>query len=387
MTIKNNPGLKEFLVRLGATVAAVVLVMYLAKVWFIDPRLAVLSSQELTSEQIDTIASRLQQLVDTSLKAKEETLKPVVKETKPVPKPQEPALPSGVISWKDAAKHIGEYVTVEGKVVDSKGYVFKGGRGTASFLNIGKPYPEPDRFTVVIWPEDRSRFPEEPENYYLGKKVRVSGRIKKYKGTPEIILRDPNKIEIVKGSGGYKPLAKGTRAKATLVKVDTNGDGVPDTFVLKGEAEKKTVSLAEAKPEEPALPSNLLKATCTRVADGDTITVALSDGSVKNVRLVGIDTPEIWRKTGTGWVEDAQPGAKKASKFTKKEAPIGQTVYLDVDDEEPTDHYGRTLALVYTNLSDAKKGPRYSLNAKLLQKGLAEVLFIPPSEFDPDSWK
>ncbi|MBU4311000.1 thermonuclease family protein, partial [bacterium] len=55
--------------------------------------------------------------------------------------------------------------------------------------------------------------------------------------------------------------------------------------------------------------------------------------------------------------------------------------------EEPADHYGRTLALVYTNLSDAKKGPRYSLNAKLLQEGLAEVLFIPPSEFDPYSWK
>jgi len=375
MTIKNNPGLREFLVRLGAMVAAVVLVMYLAKVWFVDPRLAVLTAQRPVSEE-----------VVTAVKAKEEALKPVVKKTKPVSEPQEPALPSGVISWKDAAKHIGKDVTVEGKIVDSKGYVMRG-KGTASFLNIGKPYPEPDRFTVVIWPEDRSRFPKEPENYYLGKRVRVSGRIGTYKGSPQIILRDPSKIKIVKGSRGYKPSAKRTKAKATLVKVDTDGDGIPDTFVLKGEAEKKPVSLAEAKPEEPGLPSNLLKATCTRIADGDTITVALSDGSIKNVRLVGIDTPEIWRKTGTGWVEDAQPGAKKASKFTKKEAPVGQTIYLDVDDEEPMDHYGRTLALVYTNLSDAKKGPRYSLNAKLLQKGLAEVLFIPPSEFDPDSWK
>lgn len=372
MTIKNNPGLREFLVRLGTTTAAIVLVMYLAKVWFVDPRLAVLTAQRLVSEQ-----------VATAVKAKEEALKPVVKETKPVPKPQPPALPSGVISWKDAAKHVGKHKTVEGRIVDSKGYVFRGGKGTASFLNIGKPYPDPDRFTVVIWPEDRSRFPGEPENYYLGKKVRVSGRIGTYKGSPQIILKSPSQIKIVKG----KATARAAPVKLISKKVDTDGDGIPDTFILRGEPEKKPVSLAEAKPEEPALPSNLLKATCTRVADGDTIAVALSDGSIRNVRLVGIDTPEIWRKTGTGWAEDPERGAKKASKFTKKEVPVGQAVYLDVDDEEPEDHYGRMLALVYTNLPDAKKGPRYSLNAKLLQKRLAKVLFIPPSEFDPYSWK
>jgi hypothetical protein len=32
----HNPDLKKFLVRLGVTLAAVVLVMYLAKVWFVD---------------------------------------------------------------------------------------------------------------------------------------------------------------------------------------------------------------------------------------------------------------------------------------------------------------------------------------------------------------
>ena len=377
MTIKNNPGLREFLVRLGATVAAVVLVMYLAKVWFVDPRLAVLPAQELASEQ-----------VDTTVKAEEEALKSVVKETTPVFQPQPPALPSGVISWKDAAKHYGEHGTVEGTIVDSKGFVMRGGKGTASFLNIGKPYPEPERFTVVIWPEDRSRFPGEPENYYLGKKVHVSGRIGTYKGSPQIILKDPNKIEIVK-AGPMVTLVPTAPVKLVIKKVDTDGDGIPDTFILSGEPKKKPVSLAEAKAKEPDLIKQpyLIKATCTRVADGDTITAALSDGSIRNVRLVGIDTPEIWRKTGTGWVEDPERGAKKASKFTKKEVPVGQTVYLDVDDEEPEDHYGRMLALVYTNLSDAKKGPRYSLNAKLLQKDLAEVLFIPPSEFDPYSWK
>ena len=476
--MKNNPGLKEFLIRLGTTVIAVVLVMYLAKVWFVDPRLAVLSVEE-------------------------EAPKPVVKETKPVPKPQPLALPSGVISWKDAAKHYGEHGTVEGKIVATKntgkvcflnfdpdwkttftavifakrfsafppnpenyylnkrvrvtGYIkeYRGrggkyapkpeiicespsqieivkGGAPVTHVSASKPQPpaskviswkdaakhygehttvegtivdiynsgkvaklnfDPDwkhTFSAVIFAKQFSKFPgsPNPENHYYGKKVRVTGRIKKYKGSPQIILEDPSQI---KTSWKRTPVTFTSIAPGKLVikKVDTDDDGIPDTFILTGEPEKKPVSLAKAKAKKPDLIEQpyLIKATCVMIYDGDSIQVQLDDKSIRKVRLVGIDTPEVWRKTGTGWAEDPEPGAKKASKFTKKEVPVGQAIYLDVDDEEPEDHYGRMLALVYTNLSDAKKGPRYSLNAKLLQKGLAEVLFIPPSEFDPYSWK
>lgn len=477
MMIKHNPGLKGFLVRLGATVAAVVLVMYLAKVWFIEQRPPSLPPQELTSEQ-----------VDTSLKAEEKALKSVVKvekkEIKPVSKPRPSTAPAKVISWRDAAKHYGEYATVEGKIVQAS--ISKTGK--VCFLNFDPDWKH--TFTAVIFSKHFNKFPANLTDYYQGKKVCVTGYIKEYRGKegkyppkPEIIVEDPNKIEIVKGkatgppvtfaptarvptvapissitqaSVGQKATLKGTitfvrifkeakgrtlkisdgtgtidvliwkklydqlpqraslnpgtslqvsgkiksyqgklqiepkrssdiqiAAKPVYRKIDTDGDGIPDTFILKGEAKKSSVS---PSTPEPKIPSNLLKATCTRIADGDTITVALSDGSIKRVRLVGIDTPECWRKTGTGWAYEPEPGAKEASDFTEGKV-LGKTVYLDVDDEEPTDHYGRTLALVYTNLSDAKKGPRYSLNAKLLQKGLAKVLFIPPSEFDPYSWK
>ena len=46
----HNPDLKKFLVRLGVTVAAVVLVMYLAKVWFVDQRRADLPPQVPTTQ-------------------------------------------------------------------------------------------------------------------------------------------------------------------------------------------------------------------------------------------------------------------------------------------------------------------------------------------------
>ena len=462
MTIKDNPGLKEFLIRLGTTTAAVVLIMYLAKVWFVDPRLAVLSLQELTSEQ-----------VDTAVKTEEEALKPVVKveekEIKSVSVPRPLAVPTKVISWRDAAKYYGEHGTVEGRIVATKN------TGKVCFLNFDPDWKT--TFTAVIFAKRFSAFPPNPENYYLNKRVRVTGYIKEYRGRggkyapkPEIILEDPSQIEIVKagtpstyvsyqlapavtagkinintatqaqletlprigpktaqaiianrpfksieeitkvpriGPKTYQKLkdsitvsevaalpATPTTAltapvKLVIKKVDTDGDGIPDTFILTGEVKKKPVSLAKAKAIKPDLIEQpyLIKATCVMIYDGDSIQVKLADGSLRKIRLVGIDTPEVWRKTGTGWAEDPEPGAKKASKFTKKEVPVGQTIYLDVDDEEPEDHYGRMLALVYTNLPDVKKGPRYSLNAKLLQKGLARVLFIPPSEFDPYSWK
>jgi len=54
------------------------------------------------------------------------------------------------------------------------------------------------RVTAVIFASAFPRFPANPENYYYGKKVRVSGNIKEYNGKPEIILNDPSQIEILK---------------------------------------------------------------------------------------------------------------------------------------------------------------------------------------------
>ena len=67
--------------------------------------------------------------------------------------------------------------------------------GKACFLNFHKDYSR--FFTAVIFASAFSRFPVTPESYYLGKKVRVSGYIKEYRGKPEIILEYPDQIEIL----------------------------------------------------------------------------------------------------------------------------------------------------------------------------------------------
>ena len=159
---ERNSDLSKFLVRTGVTVAAVVLVMYLAEVWFVDQRRAGLPAQGATSGQEDPSFTALRQ----------------------------PAGTAQVISWQDAAKHYGEYATVEGTIVDT----FNSGK--ACFLHFHPDYKH--YLTAVIFASDFSRFPANADNYYSGKKVRVSGYIKDYKGSPEIILNDPGQIELLK---------------------------------------------------------------------------------------------------------------------------------------------------------------------------------------------
>jgi hypothetical protein len=71
---------------------------------------------------------------------------------------------SGAISWNAALSHIGETLTVEGPVVSA--HYASDSNGKPTFLNVGKDYPDPGRFTVVIWGEDRGRFSSPPEGTY-----------------------------------------------------------------------------------------------------------------------------------------------------------------------------------------------------------------------------
>ena len=68
-----------------------------------------------------------------------------------------------IIDWKDADKYYGQYVIVEGTIVDTYN------SGKAYFLNFDPDWQQ--YFTAVIFACDFPSFPESPENYYLDKKV------------------------------------------------------------------------------------------------------------------------------------------------------------------------------------------------------------------------
>ena len=101
---------------------------------------------------------------------------------------------------------------------------------------------------------------------------------------------------------------------------------------------------------------------CTYVTDGDTIEV---DGLGK-IRLVGVNTPE---RGVTGYI---------CSKRFVQKLCLDKEVSLDIDDSKYTDRYGRYLAVV---IVDGK-----NLNEMLLKENLAEIMYMPPSEFYPYDW-
>ncbi len=68
---------------------------------------------------------------------------------------------------------------------------------------------------------------------------------------------------------------------------------------------------------------------------------------------------------------------KKRKEFVNKTC-WGEEVKLDVDDMEQYDPHYRILAVVYVNGTN--------LNEELVKEGYAEVMYIPPSEFDTYKW-
>ncbi|MDX1253322.1 MAG: thermonuclease family protein [Gammaproteobacteria bacterium] len=104
------------------------------------------------------------------------------------------------------------------------------------------------------------------------------------------------------------------------------------------------------------------RVTVAHVHDGDTLRLA----DDRRVRLIGVDTPEL-RRDG----HPAQPLAIEARDTLRAMIKPGDTLFLHYD-EERYDRYGRTLAHAYLDNGA-------SVEAQLLQEGLAATLTIPPN--------
>ena len=100
----------------------------------------------------------------------------------------------------------------------------------------------------------------------------------------------------------------------------------------------------------------------TRVVDGDTVDISPSVEGRSRVRLIGMDTPEVYFGT--------QPYGPEASAFAKRKLD-GEQVGLELDVQK-IDPYGRLLAYVY--LPDGRM-----FNETLLEEGYAQVATFPPN--------
>jgi DNA/RNA endonuclease YhcR with UshA esterase domain len=94
---------------------------------------------------------------------------------------------------------IGEAAAVAGRRVTVCGNLAEvtyrpGTAGQPTFLNFGRPYPNPT-FVAVIWGEARPRFDPVPEARFLpGQRLCVSGEVELYRGTPQVVITDPVQV-------------------------------------------------------------------------------------------------------------------------------------------------------------------------------------------------
>jgi hypothetical protein len=111
--------------------------------------------------------------------------------------PAEPASaePPAALNWDEAADHIGEEATVCGLVMGAA--YASGSNGQPTFLNVGRDFPDPARFTVVIWGADRPSFTAPPETAYLNQTICVEGIIEEFDGMAEMIINRPSQITVV----------------------------------------------------------------------------------------------------------------------------------------------------------------------------------------------
>jgi hypothetical protein len=93
-----------------------------------------------------------------------------------------------IVAAEDAADHVGEYVTVVGRVAN----VFTSDNDN-TFLNFGAAYPH-QVFSATVFERYASDFNDLHD--LKGRRVRITGKIRLYRNKPQIILESPSQLKI-----------------------------------------------------------------------------------------------------------------------------------------------------------------------------------------------
>ena len=116
--------------------------------------------------------------------------------------------------------------------------------------------------------------------------------------------------------------------------------------------------------------ANLTEAKITKILDGDTLKVTLTNGFVITVRLLLIDCPE-YKKAKI----DQQLYGYEATKFAEQVLEIGSVVFLEFEGEVVKDKYDRHLAYLW--YKDKQNHNNYLLyNEEVVRVGLGKVAYI-----------
>jgi alkaline phosphatase D len=100
-------------------------------------------------------------------------------------------LPGGVLPPAEAARKVGEKVTVQYAVASTGGQ-------TNLYLNSDKDYRAKDNFAVVLTPKGKAgKWEKATGATFQGKTIKATGTVRLYKDSPQLDVTDPAQLEIV----------------------------------------------------------------------------------------------------------------------------------------------------------------------------------------------
>jgi hypothetical protein len=153
-----------------------------------------------------------------------------------------------VISVSEAKDHIGEEVTVEGRIVATHASPL------STLLSFRTDF---NGFAAVIRPSDGGAFPSQPEEYYRGRWVRLTGRIVENGKKLRMMLTSPRQINITEppASADAQPSIDSEEVTLEVLRrLTTIEEGLQQ---IADRLDLILVALSEQQPSPPAEPSIL----------------------------------------------------------------------------------------------------------------------------------
>ena len=96
-----------------------------------------------------------------------------------------------VVPWDQAHRHVGETLTVEGRIVNTHR-----SRSDVVFLNFDRDWE--GKFYVPVFRGAYEAMPTAAERFFLNQTVRVTGKVELYNGTPNIAVNRLSQIRVVR---------------------------------------------------------------------------------------------------------------------------------------------------------------------------------------------
>lgn len=145
----------------------------------------------------------------------------------------------------EAGGHIGEEATVTGRVVRIATLSSSSNRPT--ILDLDRPYPDA-AFQVVVFEKDLAAFGGDLKGAYEGKTIAVTGKITRFRETPQMVVSGPDQIRL--SEAGEAPAKEEPDVAADPAPL------TPKTALLTGQPSS---AVRGPGTERSGLPPNLLK--------------------------------------------------------------------------------------------------------------------------------